>query len=154
METHKSTDVTKRLLEVAEDDRNTLTPMQLMKLVYLCHGWMLGVYRRPLIQERVEAWRYGPVIPELYHIVKEFRSNPVPIDALGEVSQAGLDKYGSTLIENVYNIYREFDGIQLSALTHAKGTPWDITWNNGRGTNQPISNDLIENHFKKLYGDR
>ena len=38
--------------------------MHAIKLVYLCHGWMLGIYGRSLIGEPVEAWRYGPVVPE------------------------------------------------------------------------------------------
>ncbi len=32
--------------------------MQLIKLVYLCHGWTMGLYSRPLI-ENVEAWQYA-----------------------------------------------------------------------------------------------
>ena len=38
--------------------------MQVLKLVYYCHAWMLGLYGRPLIRQPIEAWRYGPVVPE------------------------------------------------------------------------------------------
>ena len=34
-----------------------LTPMKLLKLVYITHGWFLGYNDRPLIQEPLEAWR-------------------------------------------------------------------------------------------------
>lgn len=151
MEAHKSVDVARRLLEIADEDHNTLTPMQVIKLVYLCHGWMLGVYRRPLITENVEAWRYGPVNPELYREVRKYRSNPVPIDFPGKNAEAEFDGYQDQLIKDVYKIYRDLSGVELSSLTHAKETPWDITWDNGQGMNMPISNDLIEHHFNKLH---
>ena len=48
------------------------TPMHMIKLVYLSHGWMLGLRERSLINEAVEAWRYGPVVPSVYHRFKSF----------------------------------------------------------------------------------
>ena len=90
----------------------------------------------------------------LYHECKDCRANPVPIETFGEESRSGFDEYENTLIGNVYNIYRNLDGVQLSSLTHDEGTPWYITWDNGRGINKPISNDLIEHHFKSLFKER
>ena len=43
------------------------TPMHVIKLVYLAHGWMLGFTSRALINEAVEAWTYGPVVPSTYY---------------------------------------------------------------------------------------
>lgn len=145
MNTHSSVKVAGRLIELAKADDNTLTPMQIIKLDYLCHGWMLGLYHRPLIKENVEAWQYGPVIPELYAEVKKFRSSPVDIEPAtdGEPFDSGQED----IIKQVYDVYGHFTGIQLSALTHAEGTPWYKTWNNGQGRNNVISNDLIEEHF-------
>jgi len=43
-------------------ERDT-TNLDVIKLVYLSHGWYLGIYGVPLIAEPIEAWPYGPVIP-------------------------------------------------------------------------------------------
>ena len=48
------------------------TPLHLVKLVYISHGWVLGFHGIPLIRESVEAWKYGPVIPAVYHRYKPF----------------------------------------------------------------------------------
>ena len=59
------------------------TPMHILKMAYLAHGWMLGIFEEPLIYEPVDAWRYGPVVPILYHKYKSFRGDPisvVPVD--------------------------------------------------------------------------
>jgi len=154
---HSSIAVANELLFHAEKSGDTLTPMQLIKLVYLAHGWMLGVYGRPMLEESVEAWRYGPVLRNLYQRVKEFRDLPVvgPIKRSpfgGEVEEE-FSAEESHIIAEVFRIYKDWSGIELSSLTHQQGSPWDITWR-GTGENAEISNDLIEYHYKSIYAER
>jgi len=148
MATYSSLIVANKLLEFARNDQQTLTPMQLIKLTYLSHGWMLAINGRPLLDEAIEAWQYGPVIPELYQAVRAFKSQPVTsIPVLPGVLQMSPDD--ESLIKEVYDVYGKYDGLVLSALTHQPNTPWDIVWrSNGRSAT--ISNDLIENHFRSL----
>lgn len=139
---HSSIEVANKLLELAKTDKKTLTPMQLIKLVFLCHGWMLGLYGRHLINDPVEAWRYGPVIPELYKAIKHFRSNPVT--HINSEDALAFDDEEIDIINQVYKVYGNWNGIQLSSLTHEKNSPWEKTWNSGKSI---ISNDLIENFY-------
>ncbi len=136
--------IAKILLKLATREDKVLTPMQLIKLVYLSHGWTLGLYGRPLIKQDVEAWKYGPVIPELYQAIKQYRSSPVrEIICIEET----IDEIFVDVIEQVYKIYGSFTGIELSMLTHEKDSPWEITWNSGKSI---ISNDLIAYYYKKM----
>jgi len=50
---------------------------------------------------------------------------------------------------HIYEIYGRLTGIQLSTLTHTKGSPWYETWGKD-GKNAVISNDLIEEYYKNL----
>lgn len=145
---HHSKFIADKLLEIANADDNTLTPMQVLKLVYISHGWMLGIYGRPLIKEEIAAWRYGPVVPDLYASVRKYKSNPVT-DRLFKGKDELTDSE-SELIQAVYEAYKYYNGVQLSALTHAEETPWYITWDDGKGQNDYISNDLIENHYSLM----
>ena len=58
------------ILDKADKSGPSITPMQITKLVYLAHGWFLGFHKQPLIIEDVQAWRFGPVIPPVYHAFK------------------------------------------------------------------------------------
>ena len=152
MPSHSSRAVANSLLDKARSDGNPLTPMQIIKLVYLCHGWMLGLHGRPLIWEPVEAWQFGPVIRDLYETVRHYKSEPIP-DLLPPHQAAKLDWQEDDLVRQVYELYGRDSGIALSRLTHADGTPWSRTWERF-GQNANISNDLIQDHFAGLANAR
>src|SRR5258708_4237314 len=59
------------------EDGVSIDPLKLQKLVYFAHGWHLAVTGKPLIDEYVEAWPYGPVIPSLYHRFKSYGADPI-----------------------------------------------------------------------------
>ena len=91
------------------------TNLDLNKLVYLCHGWTLGVHGKPLIADRVEAWRYGPVIPAIYHEYKLFGSDNIDI----EVEEPGdLGSLFVSWIRGGVESYKEWSTAELVSLTH------------------------------------
>lgn len=147
---HDALLITNRLIEDAKkNDKASFTPMQLIKMVYIAHGWMLGLFSRPLIKQSVEAWKYGPVIPDVYYAIKHYRNNPVnaPISGLPD---GEFDDIESALIEKVRDVYGRLDGITLSSITHEPGTPWHQVVHRQRkiGRRVKIPNKLIEEYYK------
>lgn len=140
--------VANRFLAIAKKRGDTLTPMQILKLVYIAHGWMLGLYGRPLITDEIQAWQYGPVIPRLYNKMKDFRSLPVQ-GPLPTGQDEALSDEEEDIIVQVYDIYGAMSGPALSRLTHAKGTPWAMTYEDGV-FGIVIPNDIIEDHYAML----
>jgi uncharacterized phage-associated protein len=131
---------------------DAVTPMQLIKLTYIAQGQMLGRHGRPLFSDAVEAWQYGPVVPSVYHAVKEYRSQPVI-----EVN-CGLGTYDFTATEMevmdlVADKYGDYDGIVLSSSTHQPGTPWEQTWSR-IGKNTVISNDIIKHFYRNILSQK
>ncbi len=145
---YDSITVANRFLELAADRQDTLTPMQLLKLVYIAHGWHLGLLGTPLLRDDIEAWQYGPVVPRLYRAIKQFRSQPVVGPLAGSANEK-LDANSDAIVQEVYDVYGRMSGPTLSRLTHAPGTPWAATYVPG-GFGVDISNDLIEDHYQKL----
>ena len=147
---HSSLVIAEYLRRKADEVGDSLTPMQLIKLVYLCHGWMLGLHGRRLINEDVEAWRYGPVIRALYDEVKNFRSNPVERPLADSRAVDKIEDDEKNIIDQVFDIYGKYTGIELSKLTHAPGTPWSEIRRAGRSGWEVIPNNLIAEHFREL----
>lgn len=130
-------------------------PLHLIKWSYLAHGWAYPEIGRPLIGEPVEAWQFGPVYPELYHLIKRKDGERVDFVPRGAVEQLHHEEHGEyiqlndtekKLIEDVYDSYGELTGGQLIQLTHEKGGPWDKT----KASDPEINQSLIREHYFQL----
>lgn len=148
---HTALQVANKIIAKGNELGKKYTPMQLIKLTYIAHGWMLGLFDRSLFDDKVEAWKFGPVIPELYHSIKAYRNNPITAP-IPDVEEATFQEDELKVIDYVLKAYADFDGVDLSKITHAKGTPWEQTYpNEPSWHNFTISTPLIQNHYKKLY---
>ena len=146
-------------LELAKEEGTSLTPMKIQKLIYFAHGWRLAIYDKPLINEVVEAWKFGPVIPSIYDEFKKFGSKAITSDAI-EFDEEERDfvipivgeknKKVTSLLDKIWEVYGKYSGVQLSNLTHEKGSPWDKTWGKeGVPFGTDIKQDDIKNYFYK-----
>lgn len=142
---NKSLSVAKYIFNAVEDKH--VTPMQLIKLAYIANGYMLGLHGRTLFDEKVEAWRYGPVIPSVYKAVRNFGGNK--IENLDSVADGIFSQEEKDVMGQVARKYGKYDGITLSSATHKPETPWSMTWGQNK-SNAPISDDLIENFYKGI----
>ncbi len=131
-------------LALANNAGNTLTPMQINKLVYIAHGFFMGYTGNPLIKEPIEAWQYGPVVASLYHRFKGYGGQA--IYEVGKMTH--LPDVAETIITQVYEKYGNKNGIELSGITHKDGTPWSLTYNGN--FHKPIGNDLIQSYYEGL----
>jgi len=145
---NKTLTVAKELLDRLNRVNPSVTPMQLLKLVYVAHGYMLGIHGRPLLDEEVEAWQYGPVVRSVFDAVKRYRSNP--IEKITVRSPVDLDSDEVAVLDRVARNYGKHSGVTLSSATHKPGTPWSVTWGMGDGKNSVISNDVIEEFYDRL----
>ena len=145
-------DVADAILKIAKRKGKQLTPLQLMKLVYISHGWSLGLGRGDLFDARVEAWKYGPVIPDLYQATKHYGRNPIPLQKIDDGPVPVLPEDERFLTE-IVDQYGKMTGTALSALTHKSGTPWDRVYVDGI-FNIEIPDQLIRDHYKMLWDDR
>ena len=51
-----------RELEAGE----VISNLKMQKLLYYAQGHFSALYDEPLFEERIEAWRYGPVVKNVY----------------------------------------------------------------------------------------
>jgi uncharacterized phage-associated protein len=149
---HDSRTVANYLLKLAKESGQSLTPMQLLKLVYIAHGWSLGLYGRPLIKDEIQAWQYGPVIPNLYKAVRDYKGQQIS-GSLQSPSNDDLTEIERGLLKQVFDLYGSKSGPALSRLTHSKGTPWASVYEPG-SFGIPIPDDIIEDHYQRLSAER
>jgi len=132
--------------------KDDITPMKLVKMVYISHGFYLGLTNgEALIDEYAEAWKYGPVIDTVYQKFKKYGSGIITKPALVPFAEE-IEKDAALFLDKMWNTYGKYSAIQLGTMTHQPNTPWHITWYNRGGKNNPgtpIKNDLICRHYKE-----
>ena len=109
--------------EIQEDAE--LTNLKIQKLVYYAKlAYMKKTSGVNLFNDRMEAWAHGPVIPDLYHELKQYGRGPVESDEF--VSETfNWDDYRSvedTLVE-VWQEYGPYSAWALRNKTHTEA-PW------------------------------
>jgi len=149
------------ILDLADDDGLPLTQLALLKIIYFAHGWYLAAKDRPLVTQPVEAWQYGPVIKVVRDAFKDCGKKPINQRAERLILSTGeyqlvipdIQPEDAQFIVSVYRTYRDFDGLELSDLTHVSNSPWDRVWNprsTSGGLGLRIKNDDIKSYFLSL----
>lgn len=132
------------IIKLGSQENISITPMKLQKLIYFIYKEYFKKYKTPLFSDRFEAWQYGPVVRCVYDEFKHFGSrsiNEYAKDAVGNIYVIKLDE-NSRLIKEVWDKYKYYDGIKLSAMTHQPNTAWDKAVRNYSGI---LSDEDIEN---------
>ena len=138
----------------AMESRAPLSHMQLQKLVYFVHAWSLAIHGASMLTERPQAWTYGPVFDSLYHELKGYQSRNV--DAYLEQMNPGTGQRSTmvpafndaafwNLLDQVWQRYGKFSAMQLSAMTHELGGPWDRARQSNAGW---LDDHLIAEHYR------
>lgn len=149
-------------LRRGEKEGLDFTNFALNKLAYIAEGWALAQLDESLFDEQIQAWRFGPVIPSVYHEFKRFGNVTIPVGeravhlADGEIEtpypDSNDEKLGQVL-DNVWFLYADLTFDSLKKLTHQKGTPWYEAWNDKRGyegnRDIVITRSAMKKHFSK-----
>lgn len=145
--------------------QGTLTPLQIIKLAYISHGFTLALTDRPLFRDDVQAWKYGPVVPAIYDTLKNYGASPVPVLAYCDTGIAApamtertkffektLTKNERSILDRVVELYGKMSGIELMKLTHKDGSPWSKYYKKGK-MDIVIPESKIKEHYKTLISD-
>lgn len=149
-------------IELAQNDGRQITQLGLMKRVYIAHGFSLAINNKSLLDPRfdiVEAWKYGPVIPCVYHSFKQYRANPIAEKTIimewDEHDQEPRfhepelsDESARKIVRMVWARYAGMSDSEMVSLTHKPGTPWAMCY--VEGLNKQIPDEVTALYYKKL----
>lgn len=141
------------ILELANERGIKLRPLKLMKLTYIAHGFILALLGRSALNprfDRVEAWRYGPVIPSVYHSFKIYGHDPITEKTTiflpkedGKDFEVFTPELNDEDMRKACKIaflkFNKFTGGELVDMLHAHGTPWEAYYQEGQNNEIPDS---------------
>lgn len=142
-----SLSVANSFIELARNEGKVLSNMQLQKLVFFAHGYVLAFLNKELTNDTAKAWTFGPVYPVLYNSLRHFGSHGTdqPLPGIPEISQSS-DEF--QIIQNVWNAYKFHTASTLSRISHNIGSPWHQIWEINKFGEIP--NNIIRTYYLGL----
>jgi uncharacterized phage-associated protein len=117
----------------------------MQKLVYYAQGVHLAITGKRLFDEDIVAWEHGPVVPSLYHELKQFSNGAISLDF--EDCNKAFTLEQLDILKDVYNVYGQFSAWALRDKTHEE-SPWILATGDGKVFNRPISDESMIDYFR------
>lgn len=144
----KAVDVANFFIDMANNDPDDcMTNLRLNKLLYFAQAWSLIRNHKPLFNEDIQAWKYGPVIPSVYKTFK-----PCGRERIASVSDDNfsMNKFSTDELQLLIDIleeYGQYSSPALVKLTHSNDGPWKKVYD--EYSNEVITQDSLINYFSK-----
>lgn len=154
-------DVARYIINYCNKKNYGISNLRLQKLLYFVQAYYLAFTdsHEPCFSEAIEAWDFGPVVPEVYHNFKCYGSGSIPTiesyfefddDEIWSVKRIGFDedvipKADKEIINEVVDRFSDFSTTALVNLTHNQ-RPWKNAYSQSR--NKEISKQSIKEYFE------
>jgi uncharacterized phage-associated protein len=140
---HNVIEIANRIVLLARPEvGDHISNLKVQKLLYYVQGFHLAIHDKPIFNENILAWQYGPVVREAYQYLKGYGSGHIEID------DANYEKYyvefppsETELICDVWNVYGQYSAYRLMEFTHNE-PPWYNT-----PMNEIITHDRLKRFF-------
>jgi uncharacterized phage-associated protein len=135
----------KIILQTDTEKGDIISNLKLQKLLYYIQGYHLAFFDDVLFKEDLEAWTYGPVVPDVYHRFKENRSLGIILDP-NECVAIEMPTDVEDMFNQVIQEYGKFNAIKLMEMTHNE-LPWKEAFEKPDKTINP---QTMKTFFKTL----
>lgn len=138
-----------------------ISNLKLQKILYFIQAYFLITTSEgtPCFGEKIEAWDFGPVVPEAYQEYKRYGSMNIPtITTYIETDHNDawniqrkffnaevISKEHRNMIATVVSSFKEYSATDLVKLTHMQA-PWKKAYS--RYKNREITTESIREYFK------
>lgn len=128
----------------------SVTNLEANKLLYFAHMIALGKSNgsRPLVNERFQAWDYGPVLPSAYHYAKIFGDKAIKPFLFHRVSS--VTDFDDVIVETLSEM-GQLSSFKLVAESHWEHGAWATYYSPGsRGIDIP-DESILEEYRKRIH---
>ena len=120
-------------------DRCQISNLQLQKILYYIQREFLQMFGNPAFPESIEAWPFGPVVPEVYYYFCGSGAMRIGLcDEPTEEIQSMPEEY-RRIIDSIVESKRNLNPWDMVSETHKMGGAWDSVYRGGYGNRSTIS---------------
>lgn len=136
-------DVAKYVINRCYCDGNAVSNLQLQKILYYLQGYYCAEFKQPLFDDRIEPWKLGPVVPNVYYVYNKYVADNI-YQAYPEIGEIlGFSEDEKKVIDEIIDSKSKLSAWELVDATH-KEEPWKQAKANG---DFYIDVEMIQNYF-------
>ena len=137
---YTASDIPKYIITKCTRDTQPISNLQLQKILYYVQRQYVKQQDEPLFADVIEAWQFGPVVPNVYYNFCGYGSMSI----IAQYPEVKVDQQARQIIDPIVEAKRALNPWDLVEDTHRPDGPWDITYRNGQGNRSVIPIDLIK----------
>lgn len=142
-------ELAKYIISKCEQDNVPISNLQLQKILYYIQYESLKKTNNCIFYDDIEAWQFGPVVPNVYYYFCNFGAMPINLK-FENYKDIITDSQTLNLVNCVVDRQREQNPWDMVKETHKDNGPWYLTFKNGAGIGKVIYVDLIREYIKKI----
>ena len=136
---YKAIDLANYIVDKCIKDDTPITNLQLQRILYFVQkDFLKRGYQA--FSDDIEAWRCGPVVPNVYFYFCGFGAMPISISR-GSIPNLTSDK---NVIDNIVEAKRSLAPWEIAKETSKITGAWSKVYDNGKGRQCIIPVDLIK----------
>lgn len=140
MSQYDAQDVARYVIERCHKMARPISNLKLQKILYFLQAAFLVEGRGPLFSNTMEAWDYGPVVPDVYHAYKMYGDTNIPVTETGHYP---FTKRDEELMDEYIDRAAGYSAIKLVEISHSQA-PWQDAYGQ---VDETISPESIEKFF-------
>ena len=143
MMSYKVLDVCRFVINYSNEHDYGISNLKLQKVLYFIQAYFLTKKKdhSTCFDEKIEAWDFGPVVPEVYHRYKAYGSASIPYMSNSKIKEISEDD--KKLIDGIVDECSQYSAAALVEITHNQA-PWLDVY-------KPYCNNTISKRSIKKY---
>lgn len=146
---YSATDVAKYFIYLSSQafigdnkEREGITNLKLQKILYFAQAYYLAKFNKPLFNNTIEAWEYGPVIPDIYRRFKNYGGKPI----ISKRDNSTLSEKDKEILKEIWETFGGYSASRLVDISHAHA-PWRDAY---ASEDKIISNKSLSEYYRPL----
>lgn len=135
---YSAMDIAKYIINKCTCDKCPISNLQLQKILYYIQREFLQ-HGIAAFSEEIEAWQFGPVVPDVYKQYCGFGALPIRMRY-----HIYVEQNDERMMNSIIEKKRLLNPWDMVNDTHSPGKAWDVTYKHGLGDHQVIPQDLIK----------
>lgn len=141
---YSAMDVARYIIAYEKTQGRPVSNLRLQKLLYFVQANFILSTGGPCFLTRMEAWNFGPVVPQVYQEYRIYGGTTIPVSP-STASLGAIDSKDKAPINSMLDKCGRISTTDLVTISHGQD-PWMDAYHNPRSNE--ITVDAIERYFR------